>query len=147
MIDITDYFSKTLTFKLCRVTLLSSWQQKIVSTQAKRSSPARAHPSFHSIKQLGASPAPPGWDASPLQGYCHSTQSQCTKHWANASPTTSPTVVDYKVSVWLLKCSLHAVSLIFSHLSTLERSAFKYPVQLFLTCYIGIKYEFAKQRD
>ena len=41
-----------------------------VSTQAKRSSPARAHPSFHSIKQLGASPAPPGWDASPLQGYC-----------------------------------------------------------------------------
>ena len=30
---------------------------------------ARAHPGFLSMKRLGVSLLPPGWDASPSQGY------------------------------------------------------------------------------
>ena len=30
---------------------------------------ASAHPGFRSIKELGVLLLPPGWDASPLQGY------------------------------------------------------------------------------
>jgi len=30
---------------------------------------ARAYPSFHSVKRLGVFLLPPGWDASPSQGY------------------------------------------------------------------------------
>ena len=33
--------------------------------------PARAYPSFCSMKQLGLFPLPPAWNAGPVQGYPH----------------------------------------------------------------------------
>ena len=42
---------------------------KVKSASSQVAQPAMAYPSFCSIKQLGMLLLPPGWDASPSQGY------------------------------------------------------------------------------
>ena len=44
-------------------------EKRLSRTRAKEAHTAGAYPSFYSLKQLRVLLLPPGWDASPSQGY------------------------------------------------------------------------------
>ena len=61
--------TKFLTVYLCNLSIYRSYSLIVSLYPSQVAHPVAAYPSFHSMRWLGVSPLPPGWDASPSQSY------------------------------------------------------------------------------